>query len=108
MNPDVDWITSRRLSRPTSSNIWVRSRSDPNNSSICVIPGYLLAGLAVAESSQGTGNGGRLLVETLRTTLEAIRVGGGRVIVVDAIDDHAHNFHQHFGFKPIPDTGAAS
>ncbi|MGF1617053.1 MAG: GNAT family N-acetyltransferase [Acidimicrobiia bacterium] len=69
------------------------------------IPGYLLARLAVAESLQGRGNGGRLLVEALRTTLEAIRVGGGRVIVVDAIDDHAHNFYEHFGFKPIPETG---
>jgi GNAT superfamily N-acetyltransferase len=70
-----------------------------------VIPGYLLARLAVAESSQGRGNGGRLLVEALRTTLEAIRFGGGRVIVVDAIDDHAHSFYEHFGFKPIPETG---
>lgn len=70
-----------------------------------VIPGYLLARLAVAESSQNRGNGGRLLVEALRTTIEAIRIGGGRVIVVDAIDDHAHNFYEHFGFKPIPETG---
>lgn len=68
-----------------------------------VIPGYLLARLAVAESSQGSGNGGRLLVEALRTTLEAIRVGGGRVIVVDAIDDRAHSFYEHFGFKPTPE-----
>lgn len=43
-------------------------------------------------------------MEALRTTLEAIRVGGGRVIVVDAIDDHAYNFYKHFGFKPIPET----
>lgn len=70
-----------------------------------VIPGFLLARLAVAESAQGRGNGGRLLVEALRTTLEATRVGGGRVIVVDAIDDHAHTFYEHFGFKPIPETG---
>ena len=70
-----------------------------------VIPGFLLARLAVAESSQGKGIGGRLVVEALRTTLEAIRIGGGRVIVVDAIDDHAHSFYEHFGFRPISETG---
>ena len=43
-------------------------------------------------------------MEALRTLLEAIRIGGGRVIVVDAIDDNAPSFYEHFGFKPIPDT----
>lgn len=70
-----------------------------------VIPGFLLARLAVAESVQGKGGGGRLLVEALRTLLEAIRIGGGRVIVVDAIDDNARSFYEHFGFKSLPETG---
>lgn len=69
-----------------------------------IIPGFLLARVAVAESLQGAGHGGRLLVEALRTTLGAVRIGGGRVIVVDAIDDNARNFYEHFGFKPIPDS----
>lgn len=70
-----------------------------------VIPGFLLARLAVSESVQGKGNGGRILVEALRTTLNAIRIGGGRLIVVDAIDDKAQGFYEHFGFKAIPGAG---
>ena len=35
-------------------------------------------------------------------TLAAIRLGGGRVIVVDAIDDRAAAFYEHFGFRAIP------
>ena len=35
-------------------------------------------------------------------TLAAIRVGGGRVSVVDAIDDRAAAFYEHFGFRAIP------
>ncbi len=44
--------------------------------------------------------GGELLTAALEMTLDAIRIGGGRVIVVDAIDDHAHTFYEHFGIRP--------
>jgi len=66
-----------------------------------VVPGFLLARLALAERLHGRGHGGELLAEALFATLDAIRVGGGRVIVVDAIDDNAHQFYQHFGFRPV-------
>jgi GNAT superfamily N-acetyltransferase len=67
-----------------------------------VIPGFLLARLAVSEHLQGRGRGGELLAGAIATTLAAIRMGGGRVIVVDAIDDRARGFYEHFGFRPIP------
>jgi predicted N-acetyltransferase YhbS len=66
-----------------------------------VVPGFLLARLALAERLHDRGHGGELLADALLTSLDAIRVGGGRVIVVDAIDDNAHQFYQHFGFRPI-------
>jgi GNAT superfamily N-acetyltransferase len=66
-----------------------------------VVPGFLLARLALAERLHGRGHGGELLADALLATLDAIHVGGGRVIVVDAIDDNAHEFYQHFGFGPI-------
>ena len=69
-----------------------------------VIPGYLLARLAVSESLQGRGHGGELLATALGTILSAIRAGGGRVIVVDAVDDRARSFYEHFKFRPIPDN----
>ncbi|MDP8976045.1 MAG: N-acetyltransferase [Actinomycetota bacterium] len=67
-----------------------------------VIPGFLLARLALSEHLHGGGRGGELLVGALDTTLAAIRIGGGRVIVVDAINDRARGFYEHFGFRPIP------
>lgn len=67
-----------------------------------VIPGYLLARLALSEQLHGSGRGGELLAGALEATLAAIRLGGGRVIVVDAIDDRACGFYEHFGFRSIP------
>jgi predicted GNAT family N-acyltransferase len=67
-----------------------------------VIPGFLLARLALSDHLHGRGHGGELLVGALDTTLTAIRIGGGRLVVVDAIDQRAHDFYLHFGFRPIP------
>lgn len=67
-----------------------------------VIPGFLLARLALAEDLHGHGLGGELLAGALEAVLTAIRVGGGRVIVVDAIDERAAQFYEHFGFRPVP------
>ncbi len=66
------------------------------------IPGYLLARLAVAEDLQGDGRGGELLALAIEKILDAIAIGGGRLIVVDAIDHAAAGFYQHHGFKPTP------
>ena len=66
-----------------------------------VIPGFLLARLALAQHLQGAGRGGELLAGALEMTLDAIHAGGGRVIVVDAIDENARRFYEHFGFRPI-------
>src|SRR5680860_575813 len=54
-----------------------------------VIPGYLLAKLALASDLQraGRGNGSLLLVDALRWLLGAARQAGGKVVLVDAIDD---------------------
>lgn len=67
-----------------------------------VIPGFLLARLALSERRHGKGEGGELLAHALTTVLAAIRVGGGRVIIVDAIDERARGFYEHHGFRPVP------
>jgi predicted N-acetyltransferase YhbS len=67
-----------------------------------VIPGLLLARLALSEELHGRHIGGDLLAEALTTILSAIRIAGGRVIVVDAIDDRARGFYEHFGFRLLP------
>jgi predicted GNAT family N-acyltransferase len=67
-----------------------------------VIPGFLLARLARAEYLEGSGRGGELLARALEKVLQAIAIGGGRLIVVDAIDNNAAGFYRHYGFVPTP------
>ena len=68
-----------------------------------LIPGFLLARLALAEQFHGLGLGAQLLAGALEMVLAAIRLGGGRIIVVDAIDDHARGFYKHLGLRSLPD-----
>ena len=69
-----------------------------------VVPGYLLGRLALDRSLHGQGLGERLLVHALERIVRAADEGGGRLVVVDAIDDAAAGFYEHFGFQPIPAT----
>lgn len=66
------------------------------------IPAVLLAKLAVDSSVQGQGVGADLLVFALGVVVEAARKVGGRIIVVDAIDDDAQRFYEHHDFQPLP------
>lgn len=70
-----------------------------------LIPAILLARLALVQSLQSRGAGTALLVDALVTALSAIRVAGGRLIVVDAVDDHAEAFYVHHGFVATPTPG---
>lgn len=67
------------------------------------IPAILLAKLALSEHLHGQGLGGELLVRALDTTLDAARVAGGKVVVVDAIDTESAAFYGHHDFEPLPD-----
>lgn len=66
------------------------------------IPAILLAKLALDERLQGRGLGSELLVHALTTILTAARSAGGRVVVVDAIDDAAAGFYGAHDFQPSP------
>lgn len=66
------------------------------------IPAILLAKLAVHERLQGEGLGTDLLVHALTTIIVAARAAGGRVVVVDAIDDNAAGFNRAHDFEPLP------
>jgi GNAT superfamily N-acetyltransferase len=65
------------------------------------VPGYLIGRLALDQSLHGQGLGTQLLLDALERILEAADRAGGRVIVVDAIDDAAHHFYVHHGFRAI-------
>lgn len=72
-------------------------RGSPN-----VIPAILLARLALDGSLQGQGLGAELLWDTLSRGVAANRHAATRLVVVDAIDERAASFYEHFGFEPIP------
>ncbi|MBI4730321.1 MAG: GNAT family N-acetyltransferase [Acidobacteria bacterium] len=66
------------------------------------IPAILLAKLALARDAQGRGLGRDLLVRALETCVEAARVAGGKLVVVDAVDEAARRFYEHHDFEAIP------
>jgi GNAT superfamily N-acetyltransferase len=65
------------------------------------VPGYLIGRLALDETLHGAGLGGQLLVDALDRIVSAAAVAGGRLIAVDAIDEHAHAFCRRHDFTPI-------
>lgn len=65
------------------------------------IPGYLIARLALSRHLIGSGLGGQLLLDALETVAAAANLAGGRLVVVDAIDERAYGFYEHFGFTTI-------
>ena len=66
------------------------------------IPAILSAKLALDSTMHGRGLGAGLLVHALDTVLAAARRAGGRVVLVDAIDDEAREFYEHHDFQQLP------
>jgi len=82
-------------------------RADAPSKLVRGLPAYaigmvLLARLAVDRRSQGRGLGSLLLAEALRKAVAAGEAAAARLVVVDAIDDHAAGFYSHHGFMAIP------
>jgi len=65
------------------------------------VPAYLLARLALDRTLRGQGLGTELLIDALQAIVDAANTGGGRLIIVDAIDDEAVTFYRHHNFQPI-------
>src|SRR4029078_5143024 len=66
------------------------------------IPAILLAKLALDQDSHGSGLGRVLLVRALEKIVDAAKHAGGKLVVVDAIDDDAADFYKHHDFEPLP------
>lgn len=67
------------------------------------IPAILLARMALDRSLHGRGLGGQLLLDALERAVDASARAAARLVVVDAIDEHAASFYAHYGFRPCPD-----
>lgn len=67
------------------------------------VPAYLLARLALDRSLHGRGRGTELLVDALHRIVGAAASAGGRLIVVDAIDESAVAFYERHDFRRVRD-----
>ena len=74
------------------------------------MPGYpqvsavLVARLAVDERDRGQGVGGLLLVDAIRRAYAHSAAIGAALVVVEAKDNAAIQFYEHYGFRPFPDN----
>ncbi len=65
------------------------------------ISGYLIARLALDRPLHGQRLGSQLVASALTRAAAGARDLGGRLVIVDAIDEGAAAFYQHHGFAPI-------
>lgn len=75
----------------------------PDPGSPYPMPVALLGRLAVDRTFQGQGLGSLLLLDALRNTLHAASYVAIRALVVDALDENAKRFYEHFGFRELLD-----
>lgn len=68
------------------------------------IPAALLGRLAVDRSCQGQGLGKHLLFDAFHRTLQATEMLAVYALIVDAKNDKARAFYEHYGFLRFPNT----
>lgn len=65
------------------------------------IPAVLLGRLAVSETAQGQGIGKILLADAIKRAVSVSEQIAIYAMVVDAIDENAKEFYEHFGFTKL-------
>ncbi len=68
------------------------------------VPGLKLGRLAVAQGRHGQGLGKLLLIAAMQKVLEVFESAGGIGLFVEAKDEVAKAFYEHFGFVSLPDN----
>ncbi|HEX5414441.1 MAG TPA: GNAT family N-acetyltransferase [Chloroflexota bacterium] len=100
----VDTRENRIAGYYTLSSLSVLPGSVPSDASrrlarYSTVPTILLGRLAVDRSYRGQGLGKLLLMDALRRSLEiSNQQVGAWAVVVDAKDDQARSFYEHYGF----------
>jgi len=67
------------------------------------VPATLLGRLAVDQEFRGQGFGGHMLLHALKRSYDLSAEIASFLVVVDAKDDTAIAFYEHYGFKRLPD-----
>jgi GNAT superfamily N-acetyltransferase len=68
------------------------------------VPATLLGRLAVCQRFKGRGLGEFLLLDALHRSLQQSRHAASAAVTVDAKDEAARRFYEHFGFLSLPGT----
>lgn len=68
------------------------------------VPLVLIGRLATALAARRQGIGALLLVDALQRIIRVANDVGVTLVLVDAKDNPAASFYQHFGFVPLPDN----
>ena len=66
------------------------------------VPTITLGRMAVHQDEQGNGRGALLLVDAVQRCARVSQEVGVHAIIVDAKDDNAKAFYEHFGFTELP------
>lgn len=67
------------------------------------VPAVLIGRLAVDAGQSGKGLGKYLLVDALRRAWEGTAQIAAAAVIVEARDEDAASFYEHFGFRRFPD-----
>ena len=67
------------------------------------LPTTLIGRLAVDRSFRGQGLGGDLLIHAIRLAVQTAEQVASAVIEVDALDESARKFYEHYGFSSLVD-----
>lgn len=71
-----------------------------------IVPAWLMGRLAVDTGYQGIGIGTQLMVDAVETVVSLATRGGGRLILVDPIDDATDSWYRRLGFAPFTPPAA--
>lgn len=83
------------VSHPLATSSVKRNMPDP-------VPVMVLARLAVDRAAQGIHLGAALLQDAVSRAVAVSHNAGVRALLVHALNDHAKQFYQHYGFSPSP------
>lgn len=70
-----------------------------------IIPAYLVGRLALDRSLRGKKLGVQLLLDALEVIVTAASTSGGRLVVVDALNEDADDFYRRNSFAPTKTDG---
>lgn len=67
------------------------------------VPTITLGRMGVHQDEQGNGYGALLLVDAIQRCARVSQEVGVHALIVDAKDDNAKAFYEHFGFRELPE-----